>query len=145
MNISERQIDDIAQDLSSGMICYIHKETNAIKALFDESHEYYADLDMDLWGDEIREVQDNLEKYIKIEKWSTHEAFRFMVDFVQEVDNPKIKERLTEALNRGKPFRNFRRVVDNQGDIDQQWFEYRDKRQREWVRRYLRNIELQKE
>ena len=62
---------------------------------------------------------------------------QLMVDFAESVDNPGLQERLFIALNRSKPFRNFKWQIDNSGEYRQRWFKYKDQRYIKWVKEQL--------
>ena len=142
MELSKEQVKEVAELLDCGMICYIHKETKEIKSLidFDETH-----ADPDGWEEEIEEIENNFDKYVKIEKMSSREAFQIMEDFVDVVSNRRIKERLINALNRRKPFSNFKREVDYNEEVRQQWFKFKAYKYEDWVIDTLRDISEEEE
>jgi hypothetical protein len=60
-----------------------------------------------------------------------------MADFVETVDNEKLRESLIQALDRPKPFRNFKFTIDNSGPYRDKWFKFKDKKLIEWVESQL--------
>lgn len=40
-----------------------------------------------------------------------------MADFAENVDDTRLKDKLTNALNRPKPFQNFKWQIDNSGEF----------------------------
>ena len=143
MELSEKQVKEVAENLDCGMVCYIHKETKEIKSLIDIENEW--DDNAELWEAEIKEVQENIDQYVKIEKMSSNEEFRIMERFMHQVTDEGIKDKLIEALNRRKPFRNFRNVVDYYEDYREQWFRFKEKEYCEWVRYELRDDEMEED
>lgn len=137
MELSQEQVKEVAELLDCGMICYIHKETKEIKSLIDFDDAY---ADEEGWEEEIEEIENNFDKYIKIEKMSSREAFQIMADFVDVVSNNRIKERLINALNRSKPFSNFKREVDYNEEVRQQWFKFKAYKYQDWVIETLRDF-----
>jgi len=135
MELSKKQIYEIAEELEMGLICYVHKETKKIIVLpdFDDP----LAVDEDVWAEPIEEIESNFQDYEKIEKMSSREGFRIMADFTEQVTNKEIKSRLIYALERGKPFRNFKYEVDYNEDVRQQWFLYKNKRYQEYVKQYF--------
>lgn len=134
MKLSNKAIKEIAENLDCGMICYVHKETKEIKSIIDSDN--YHD-DDELWGEDINEIENNWDKYLKIDKMSSRDGFQIMEDFIEQVSNNEIKNRLIYALNRNKPFKNFTYEVDYNEEVRQQWFRFKTYKYEEWVRRYL--------
>lgn len=59
----------------------------------------------------------------------------FMEDFADELpDNTRIKVTLIEALNKRKPFREFKYEIDNSGDYRQLWFDFKNQKMIEYVK-----------
>ena len=58
-----------------------------------------------------------------------------MVEFAEQLsDNDKLKNQLINALNRKKPFREFKDIIDNAGKYRQQWFDFKQAQLLQWVR-----------
>ena len=58
-----------------------------------------------------------------------------MEDFTDELpDNTRIKVTLIEALNKRKPFREFKYEIDNSGDYRQLWFDFKNQKMIEYVK-----------
>ena len=55
-------------------------------------------------------------------------------DFAESIDNTRLQDRLINALNKSKPFQNFKRQIDNSGEYRQFWFDFKKKRYIEWVK-----------
>ena len=137
MKLSNEAIKEIAENLDCGMICYVNKKTKEIKSIID-SNDFYDD--NDLWQEELDEIENNWESYVKIDKMSSREAFQIMEDFTNQVSNQEIRNRLIYALNRNKPFKNFKYEVDYNEEVRQQWFKFKAYKYEEWVKDYLGNL-----
>lgn len=136
MNLSKEKIKEIAEYLDAGMICYIHKKTHEIKDMID----FNEDIDCaELWEEELKEIEANIDDYLKMEKMSSSDSFQIMAAFVETLPSSKIKWQLEQALERSKPFRNFRNVIDYHEDILQQWYKFKNWKYQEWVREYIEN------
>lgn len=133
--MSAKQINEIAEELDSGMKCYVNKETGEVSALLD-SDDMYGDTE--LWEEELEKIKKEWKDYIVIEKMSSREGFEVMGNFVNTVSDRAIRERLMNALNGRKPFRSFRDVVDFKNELRQQWFDHKAKTYQEYVRMNLR-------
>lgn len=135
IKLTDQQIKEIAENLDGGMKCYYNEQTGEIKILLDFDN--FDGADEELWEEEIKEIDEHWGDLVEFEKISSRESFQLMVDFAESVDNPRLQERLFIALNRSKPFRNFKWQIDNSGEYRQRWFKYKDQRYIEWVKEQL--------
>jgi hypothetical protein len=134
ISLTKDQIKEIADNLDTGMRCYLNKETSMIKFMLDFDSGY---ADEELWEDDIKELDENWDKYVEIQKMESHESFEIMADFAENVDNRELRDSLIKALNNKHPFRNFKWVVDNSGPYRQKWFDFKNQRLIEWVETQL--------
>jgi hypothetical protein len=132
MKLTPKEIKEIADHLETGMICYFSRKTREIKAVLNFDDMPYAD--DELWQDLIQEIEENLADYDAYEGMSSRDSFNIMVDFIGNVDNTDLKASLITAINKRKPFANFKWQIDNSGEYRQKWFDYRKKRYLEWVK-----------
>ena len=66
-----------------------------------------------------------------------YESFKVMEQFIEETDLPRsLKGRLYLALDKRKPFRQFKYIIDD-SSYRESWFAYRDKKRGEHVERQL--------
>ena len=133
MRPTEKQIKDIAGQIDCGMVCYYNLKTGEIESLPNPDDINYSDVD-ELWAAEIKKVEDNRSDYFEFEKMDAHTSFRVMADFAEQIDDETLKDQLIETLERSKPFRNFKWLIDDSGKYRDQWFEFRDKRSMEWMK-----------
>ena len=134
IKLSNDQITRITEEVFSGMSCYVHKETG--KCLIMVSDEYRSDYE-ELYRDEIKEIEENEDKYVYIYSMSSRESFRVMSSFLDKVKNRRKKEKLAEILKRRSPFRNFKDEVEWDEKYRQAWFDHRDRKYNEHTRGYL--------
>ena len=59
-----------------------------------------------------------------------------MEAFVETVKDKGLQRRLVQALERKKPFSNFKSIIDN-SSVRQDWFEFRDKAYAEIAKDWL--------
>ena len=71
-----------------------------------------------------------------LEKPESRDAFRIMADFVDEVDDERLREDLVKILNRQSPFANYKAEID-ESDYRQRWFDFRTKKHEEYVKEQL--------
>ena len=88
----------------------------------------------------IEEVKHkNWRKYIEITPMESHEAFKVMEYFIEEVKDRQMKNALITALKRHRPFAKFKSIVESSA-CRQQWFDFR---QKEWGKYAWSRIEEQ--
>ena len=133
MKLPTEKIREIADALDCGMICFVNKNTLEIKSISDPNGLFYENT---LWEEELEEIEHQWGDYIKLEKMSSREAFQIMEDFLDEISNKGIRERLVYALNSNRPFKNFKYEVDYDEEVRQQWFQFKAHRYQEWVKRF---------
>jgi len=131
MKLTEKQIDEISQELDCGMKCYINKETGEFKSVLDWDEMYG---ETELWEEELENIEKNWREYVVIEKMSSREAFEVMERFVEKVLEKRVRGRLIETLNGRRPFRNFKNEVDSNEEIRQEWFAHKAEEYKTYVR-----------
>jgi hypothetical protein len=136
MQLSKETIKEIAENLDCGLIAYVHKQTKAVTFLIDvDPDEYHEMTGTEQEGQ--KEIEDNYFDYLKIEKMSSREAYKIMEAFTYVVSDIRIRVKLMDALEKRKPFQNFKYEVDYNEEIRQQWFKFKAKQYREYVEREL--------
>lgn len=134
MKLTEEQIKEIAEQINSGMNCYVHRLTGNIISVIDLDN---FDADEEGWEKELKEIEDNSDNYLKIENMSSTEKFELMAEFAKNLNNPLLKEELIKALEKAKPFRNFKWLIDNSGLYRQKWFDFENQKMIDWVKQQL--------
>lgn len=128
--LAPNQIKEIADQIDCGFCCYYHKVTDEMLFIpnlddFWEGEEFYAD--------DLEKIQKDIKNFIKIDKPSSRENFEIMENFIEEVDNEKLKDELIKSLNKKKPFSQFKFTIDNAGIYSQQWFDFKAKQLQQFV------------
>src|SRR5438067_2371006 len=107
------------------------------------------DLGLSDEDERLLEEIDGSDDYVAIERIPSHEAYQWMVDFVDEMVAPadeQAAEKLFIALN-GKGA--FRRFKDTLHRIDerwlQAWYQWKDKRLRDAVEEWLKSVQIVRE
>ncbi len=125
-------IKEIADQLDCGFRAYCHTTNGQLLFIPDFDNNIYAAEEP--WEEELKQLEDNFDDYKEIEKWNSHDSFEIMKDFALELSEDKqLQEQLLNALEKKKPFREFKSIIDNAGAYREQWFEFKSKRQQEWV------------
>ena len=133
--MTEEAIKEIADNLDMGNRCFLHKVSKEIKFIPDfDSFDIHDD---ELWEDELQFLEGDLDDFIEIEGMSSYQGFEVMKDFIDTVDDLALKAKLDFALQKSKPFRQFKIVIDDSGDYRQQWFSFKNNAYMSWVREQI--------
>jgi hypothetical protein len=139
MNITTTEnIKEIAEQLDCGFRAFIHKTTQQILFVPDEN--FLTDIDLDPWNEELEQLENNFTDHYEIDKWTSREAFETMSEFADQLTDSNLQNRLFDALRKNKPFREFKSVIDNSGDCRQQWIDFKNKWQHDFVTRQLNRL-----
>jgi hypothetical protein len=139
VQLSEKQIDQIADEIEQGLDCYIHKETGEIISIPDEQS-WDLECDDEVTDDLFENIEKDRESFILIEPIDSHESFRIMRDFTYTIDDEEVCRTLQTSLERPKPFANFRFDLDNYPDYKTKWYEYKHKVYVEHVKLMLKFV-----
>jgi hypothetical protein len=140
----KKLIAEIADYIGSGINCYVNTDTFEMEwvpeDMIDDPSEYEA-----MTGETIESLElkhHKWENYMLIEPLESFDSFKIMEGFVNQVPAEDLRMKLTDALNRKKPFANFKNLVDDSA-YRQDWFDYRQTRLEEIVYEMLEgDIEL---
>lgn len=136
IKLTNQQIEEIASDLDMGFKVCIHKTTGEILNFPDELR-MDVDPDEDAFVDDREKYENNSDDYIEINAMSSTESFEVMESFTQQVSDRVLQAKLYDALSKNRPFRRFKDIVDNEGDYRASWFEYKNRKDIEWVNRQI--------
>lgn len=77
-------------------------------------------------GDLPEDLEDS-PRYRLIDPLAPHDSFQIMEDFVDSLGDTKEAGRLQEALNRRKPFRQFKDAVHERTGLSDDWYAFEQK------------------
>lgn len=121
-------VSEIAETIMMGMICFLNPDTLEIEFIPREmisDPEGYEMITGEKYTDaEMKHLQ--WQTFIEVEPMETHESFKIMEYFIDEINDHNLQGRLINSLNRRKPFANFKYIVET-SEYRQQWFEFRQK------------------
>lgn len=133
MEITAKQIHDIAQDLQTGLKVYINLDSLELKSILDFEDSFG---NTDIWEEELEQIENEWTNYTTISKMESWEAYKIIEDFVEKVQDQRLKEYLIKILNRKSPFANFKAEVESSSHR-QKWFDFRDNQYENYVREQL--------
>ena len=131
-DLTKAQIKEIAEQLDLGFRAFYHKQTGEL--IFVPDFLQYPDMDSEVFDEDLEKLDNNFMDYHEFEAMQSHEKFEMMKDFADQLaDNSSLSNKLIAALNKRKPFREFKFIIDNSGPYRQQWFDFRNAQHIEWV------------
>lgn len=135
MKPTEKQIEEIAENLECGMRCFFNLKTGEIKEILN--FDSWIGADEEPWEEEYQEIDENWDDYFEFDGMESHDSFQIMADFAESVGDTVLQNKLFNALNRRKPFQNFKWEIDHSGKYRQQWFDFKKKRFIQWVKKQI--------
>ena len=106
-------LNSIVQSLEAGYVCYLNTLTYQVidipEALSHHDEQEY----LDVFQPDIDEVTKNESDYVRIEPPSSHEGFKIMEAFADQLQDAYFQRKLLEVLNERKPFQHFNRMIDD--------------------------------
>ena len=137
--IPKKIIKEIAEDIDCGMICFINTDTleteKVPQTFFEDPEEYEMMTGMTV--EEMGLKYLDWENYISVEPLESYVSFKIMEDFVKTITDEILQNKLIDALNRRKPFANFKSIIDD-SDFRQDWFDFKQQQSEEHVSKILR-------
>lgn len=127
-------IAEIAKQISVGNTCYMVRK-NAKVIIIDNSTE--DERIIETQNILQVEIEEKIEKYVKIEKINDEDLLLIMRDFIEEVADKSVKKELSNALKRKSPIRNFLMEVEGEMGLNQHWINFNGKERRRWVSNFL--------
>ncbi len=132
----EKLIDTITQELDCGFVCYLHKETGEYTSVLDENDMMFYDMEEEFIEEQEKTMElihQNIDDYVEFRKMSSREGYLVMQDFAETVSHRITQNKLLIALEKRKPFQNFKYVIDN-SNYREDWFAYKHQRYMEYVK-----------
>lgn len=77
--------------------------------------------------DDLPEDMEGNPRYLAIYPIPSHESFQIMEDFVANLGDTKDARSLADALNRPKPFRQFKDTLCDYTELREAWFAFEQK------------------
>jgi hypothetical protein len=129
--LKPEMVREIAQQLDCGMTCFYHTETGELESYPDFNRN--PGYDTELWEESIEKVEANYLSYLRFDTLESHESFRIMADFTDEIRHAETRNRFIHALEQRKPFQQFKSLLHYYPDLLKEWYTFKDQRCREYV------------
>jgi hypothetical protein len=121
---------------------YLNAETGAVVFVTDDDQDMLSEYGPDDPDHPVLLSLDLLESrgsvYLQVPSMSSHQGYEFMRDFIETVENKRLRVALEGAIAERKPFRRFRNVLDRHPDDLQRWYGYKSARVMALVVAWLR-------
>jgi Uncharacterised protein family (UPF0158) len=133
MIFTPKQIDEIAQEIEAGMKAYINLKTHEIKTIFDWEDSFG---DTEEWEEEQEAIEKEWTNFAVITKMESRESYRVMENFVKEIHDVDLQQKLVRVLERKRPFAHFKEVVESSA-YRKNWFDFRFCAAKDYVKKQL--------
>ena len=131
LTFTKEQIKEITDQLDTGFRVFYHKVSGELIFVPDTDKHY--GMEIEAWQDDLDKLDKDFTAYQEIEAMDSRDSFGVMADFAEQVPDSNLRNKLIDALNRKKPFREFKFVIDNSGKYRQSWFDFKNNRYLEWT------------
>ena len=128
-------VKSIAENTDMSMVCYLNPKTLEMISIpedlsiegFWESEEEESDFvdEYELLKDDFKKI-DSWEKYVILRAPESDDSYQIMENFVDQLPDSRLKNNLSNALNRSHPFRNFNKII-HQSDAQEDWLAFKRK------------------
>ena len=140
ISIQPEIIIEIATDVEMGLLVFYNIETKELVSYPDElSH---SNFEASEWKTEINMVKKDRKKYLKFEPMFSGQEMRMMNHFVKKIGNKNTREVFEEAINNRKPFRAFKHLLQEDDDLQQNWYSHKTEHYIQWVKEQLETYNL---
>ncbi len=129
-------------DTETGEVEYV---TSEILRLVESGGQKVADALPDWQQSEIdiaKMILNNDNRFVLIPRLESSVGFKFMENFIDELENENITRCLVQALRRSRPFRGFKDVLSDYPETLDQWYEFKNKRMRHEAVKFLSSVKL---
>ena len=137
MKVKEANIREMAELIQCGHLCFLNTVTGDLE--YHPAEMYFFPDEENPWQEVIDKVENNWEYYVRIEPMNSSQSFAVMESFADQLKADGFEKKLIAALNRPKPFRNFNYLI-HESDFRQEWFDFRQERNVEWVKEQISNL-----
>jgi hypothetical protein len=133
MQITAKQLADMAQEIEMGMKVYINRNTYEIRSVLDWEDSIG---DTEEWENEEDKILEEWEDFAVVTKMESREAFQVMEDFMVEVQDEGMRNDLNRILEKKRPSANFKAVVESSA-LRENWFAFRANAMQEYIKEQL--------
>ena len=85
--------------------------------------------------------QHSAPRVVIIPDLSSHDSYVEMENFIRTVKNGRLQDSLWDAIQKRKPFSQFRHIMQQNPDEQQRWYTYKDEKMKKRTLKWLGDIE----
>ena len=127
LKIDSEDLINALEDHSDSFDYFLDLENgNVVLLSSDDFEDEFEEDPVNLDGYNHEIVENNPGRFIFINPISSRESFKIMEDFVSTILNELIKNTLSIALSKRKPFRNFKDELNHLPEIQKEWYKYHE-------------------
>ncbi|WP_420126870.1 UPF0158 family protein [Longimicrobium sp.] len=102
----------------------------------------WREMGIEIGGDDPGDDPLEGDRFIMVEFIGSSQGFRWMEDFALEQENEQVRERLLDALDRPRPFRQFRDALNEFPEVRGAWHRYEDAKLKASARAWLASHDI---
>ncbi len=146
LKIDAEKLINALEDHNDSFDYFIDLENGNVVSLIrnDDEEEFEEDpVVLDGYNHEI--VENNPDRFIFIDPIDSRESFKIMEDFVSTILNDLIKNTMSSALSKRKPFRNFKEELNHLPEIQKEWHQYHETEMEKIAYEWLKDNDIKAE
>ena len=145
MDQFDRDINEWYFDAQTGEVILVGRESLDIAEEGDDEEEE-ADL-KDWQEDELERarqiVDDATERFHRVPECERTRTYGIMEDFIADVPDPRVKERLERAIGGKGAFRRFKDQLLDYPEVRERWFAFETEAKRQWAIEWLEELGIE--
>lgn len=128
----KKLVHEVADFIDAGLTCFINPRTLAMEQVPQDLNDpdEYRMITGSIWKDSFK--HNKWKRCITVEPPESYISFNIMEQFTKRVNDKRLQNRLVDALNRKKPFANFKYIIES-SEYLQEWFEFKKTKLEEYV------------
>jgi catechol 2,3-dioxygenase-like lactoylglutathione lyase family enzyme len=141
-------------EMGLGMSSYLDSQTGRIVAIGgdlsfdandppDEFPDDASDWEREAWEDARAVAGDTSGRFHEIPQRGARDAWQVMADFVAEVPDPRMRERLETAIAGKGAFGRFKDALHHDSEVRERWFVFEQAQKREWAEEWLEELGIE--
>lgn len=134
MKLSSILVAELSRELQNGFDIYVNLDTGETKSLMDES--LSGSVRQEYSFQEFNEIKNNWTQFLKISKPDPFEEYGYKENFINQVSNPEIREKLSEVLKNRNPLSDFSQIAEI-SELRDEWSYYIQNCYLEYLKRQL--------
>lgn len=127
-------------DLETGEIHVLSAESDDWGDDDDDEHDEEEENGDDWLAQERRLrqlIEETTGRFVQVEGFETRDSWQIMRDFIDEVPDPRLQQKLIQAIGGKGAFRRFKDILHHYPEAQEKWYAFEQEREREMARQWL--------